>query len=100
MVTIDGTSHGSYENCAFSCLFSTAEDAVDFVKKDLEESVANTVFAGADYSAFEIECAVEKYCEWFVDGESAQFMYGDSVKDYKIERMWVPEIKERGNEND
>lgn len=92
MVTIDGTSHGDYENCASSCLFSTAEEAVDFVREDLAECVANTVFAGADYSDVEIECAAGKYCEWF-DGKSARFRYGDCIADYKIERTAVPEIK-------
>lgn len=95
MVTVDGTSHGNYENCASSCLFSTSEEAVDFIKKDLAECVINTVFTGISYTEVELECAVEKYCRWF-DGKSAQFRYGDCVTDYKVERTAVPEIREKG----
>ena len=93
MVTIDGTSHGDYENCAYSRLFSTADEAVDFVRKDLEECVANTVFVGAKYSDAEIACAIEKYCRFY--GKYVQFRYRDAVMDYKIERTAVPEIKEK-----
>lgn len=93
MVTVDGTSHGDYENCASSCLFSTSEEAVAYVKDDLTECVINTVFTGVPYNDTELECAVEKYCTWY-DGKSAQFRYGDCVTDYKIERVAVPEIKE------
>lgn len=96
MVTIDGTSHGYYENCATSCLFSTSDEAVDYVKKDLAECVINTVFTGMPYTEVELESAVDRYCAWF-DGKSAQFRYGDCVTDYKIERTCVPEIKERGD---
>ena len=94
MVTVDGTSQGDYEGCASSFLFSTSDDAVDYINNDLSDCVVNTVFAGDSYTDVELKCAVEKYCKWY-EG-SAQFRYGDCVMDYKIERTAVPEIIEKG----
>ena len=86
MLTIDGTSDGSYENCANSLLFKTYEDAKEFVERDFIDDVVND-FGLEDKK--EIADKVSETCEWY-GPKSAQFRHGDTITDYKIEIVSIP----------
>lgn len=90
MVTEDGASQGFYENAASACLFATEDEAIDFVKEELAEIVADNILGGMVLSFEILGEAIEKHCKWFGKHE-AQFRDGDSVTDFKIERVAVPE---------
>lgn len=85
MVTTDGSSQGVYENAASACLFATEEEATDFVKEELSDIVSDNILGGM-VPPFEI---LDKHCKWFGKHE-AQFRDGDSVTDFRIERVAVP----------
>ena len=92
MVTIDGSSQGVYENAASSCLFSTERDALDFVRGQLSDIVADNILGCMCLSFDILGAAIEKHCKWFGEHE-AQFRDGDSVTDFKIEKVVVPEYR-------
>lgn len=89
MLTIDGTSTGKYENRAFSLLFKTKEEAENYVDSDFITQVVNAGIVPDGGSADDISKAIEDNCKWF-DENKAQFRYGKTVRDYRIEKVEIP----------
>ena len=89
MLTIDGTSSGEYENRAFSLLFKTKEEAEYYVDSDFITQVVNAGIVPDGGSADDISKAIEDNCKWF-DEDEAQFRYGNTIRDYKIEKTSIP----------
>lgn len=94
MLTVDGTSDGTYQNSAYSLLFKTIGEAEDFVKGNLAVQVENAN-SDRELTEDEISAEIKKCCEWYGDPEqddyvTAQFRCGDAVVDYKIEEIAIP----------
>lgn len=89
MLTIDGTSSGEYENAALSLLFKTREEAEEYVDSDFIDQVVNAGIVPDGGSADDISAAIEKYCTWH-DENTAQFRYGDAIRDYEISDVGFP----------
>lgn len=89
MLTIDGTSDGSYENCATSLLFKTKEEAEDYVDSDFIDNVVNAGIVEDNAGPDVISKAIEEHCTWH-DEWQAQFRNGDARTDYKIEKTKIP----------
>lgn len=87
MLTIDRTSNGEYENQATSLLFGSRREAEEYVDSDFIQVVKSTI--DDELTADELSAKIEETCKW--DGEEqAQFRYGDTIVDYKIEKVLVP----------
>ena len=86
MLTIDRTSNGEYENQATSLLFGSRREAEEYVDSDFIQVVKSTI--DDELTADELSAKIEETCKW--DGEEqAQFRYGDTIVDYKIEKVLV-----------
>ncbi len=92
MVTIDGSSHGDYENNANSILFATFEEAKKFVEEDIQDLVVNGPLMGKNYTDEELEQEIRDHATWYGSYE-VQYRDLGSVTDYKIEPVLVPEKK-------
>ena len=93
VVTCDGTSSGEYEQAACSTIFTSYDQALKFVKREMEDHVINSVFVGKNYTDKQLAYQVKKLCKWYNDN-SIQFRYGDSIADYKIEPMRLNPVTE------
>lgn len=90
MVTVDGSSDGSYGNCANAFLVASFEEAKSFVDNDIRECILNDkVVNPRKHTKADMDEAVAEHVEWFGDCE-AQYRYYGSVTDWKIEKVSVP----------
>lgn len=89
MLTIDGTSSGEYENGATSILFKTKDEVREWVDSDFIEQVVNARIVPDGGSTDDISKAIEDNCKWFDENE-AQFRYGNTIRDYKIQEVDIP----------
>ena len=89
MLTIDGTSNGEYENAATALLFKTYEEAERYVEDSFRDNVVNRSFSGEDYTADQLAAKIEETCKWY-DETEAQYRDGESIADYKIEKVKIP----------
>ena len=89
MLIMDGTSYGEYENSATALLFKTYEEAEQFVEDSFRDNVINKSFVGEDYTADQLAAKIEETCKWYGETE-AQYRDGDTIADYKIEKVKIP----------
>ena len=89
MLIMDGTSCGDYENSATALLFKTYEEAERYVEDSFRDNVVNRSFSGEDYTADQLAAKIEKTCKWYGETE-AQYRDGDTIVDYKIEKVKIP----------
>jgi hypothetical protein len=95
MVTIEGSSHGDYENNASSCLFGSLAEARKFVKEDIRECILQDKIVDPNmYKESEMREAIRDNVRWF-GRYKAQYRDCGSVTDWKIEKVAVPPEKER-----
>lgn len=83
ILTVDGTSTGYYEHCAFSLLFKTLDDAKSYVEDDFREQVKYAGLVSDGDGEEEYSKAIKKTCRW-LNGRVAKFRKGSEKRDYEI----------------
>ena len=93
MVTIDGTSHGDYENCANSVLFGSYAKAKAFVEDDIEECILNDRLVNPrKHTKDELAEAIADHVQWYGNCV-AQYRNDGTIMDWTIDKIAIPKKK-------
>lgn len=75
------------KNGATALLFKSHDEAVEYVNQDFIDCVASTI--DTELMDEEISAKIQETCKWY-ENDTAQFRYGDTIVDYKIEKVKIP----------